>query len=1014
LRPQNATTANASKSGFVAEPSHPPLTAPLSTDDRREIRLQRFDAFVRKYLAVLPVIGCLFLLVPTARADDVADEADVQFSLGTERYQARDYERALAYFLASNRLARNRNVLFNIARCYEQLRQFPEAYRYYTRALDGETDDAAVARTNEAIARISPRVAVLRIVTDPPGARIYLDRKDLGERGTGPQRMALPPATYRVIAELEGYEDATSDPVDVRVGVERSVSLVLRRIVGTIRIPGPAGAAVRLDADNAPEACRTPCDVLAPPGQHTVILTKPGYRTVRVPISVGADQLSSIQPDLLPETGSLVVNSDERDAAIEVDGYTQGFTPAILTVPIGLHRIRVNLRGFRPVEREVVIRASEQTRLEVQLVSSDSVEAASRLSEPVEEAPASVSLVSSQEIRAMRYPTLAEAVRGVRGIYLSDDRGYETLGFRGFSRPGSYGNRVLITLDGVPLNDDWVWSSYVGYDVRTDLEDIDRIEVVRGPGSVVYGTSAFSGVVNMVTRSKEVPTGREIGTSVASDGVARARARITQHFGPSGGVWTSVAAGQSAGRDFFFPEYVADGPPAVAGNARGVDGARFATLTGRAWFKDLSLAWSLHHHNKHMPTGQFDTLLGDSRTHQADTRGFVEARFEPMLGKSVTSLTRLHANVYAYRGILARSPQDGGVETDEFDSYWVGAEQRFVLAPSPAFSASLGGEAQTHPHARQSNATEVGGVYFADVEDFVLAAVYGSLDLRPVSGLKLSAGGRLDYYSTFGSSLNPRFAVIIQPYPGGNLKILAGKAFKAPSIYELSYRAIGQLNNPELKPENIYSGEIEWSHRISPTVIATAAVYTNYITDLISLQNVPGSDNIQFQNTATPVGTIGGEVEVRRDWKEGWMVSASYSIQRSAYLASGSAADLLALNRSPDYREVPNAPTHLASIKGAAPILSRALTVMSRLSLEGQRFDTNDLAASDTVQLRTENAFLWDLVFTGTEARWGLNYSVGVYNAFDSRARYPVSTEFRQRSIAITGRSFLAALTLTF
>ena len=115
-----------------------------------------------------------------ARADDVADEADLMFTLGAERYQAGDYPHALAYFLASNRLARNRNVLFNIARCYEQLKQFPEAHRYYSRALEGEPDTAAVARINEALTRISPHIAVLQIVSDPPGARIYLDRKDLG------------------------------------------------------------------------------------------------------------------------------------------------------------------------------------------------------------------------------------------------------------------------------------------------------------------------------------------------------------------------------------------------------------------------------------------------------------------------------------------------------------------------------------------------------------------------------------------------------------------------------------------------------------------------------------------------------------------------------------------------------------------------------------------------------------------------------------------------------------------
>ena len=141
----------------------------------------------------------------------------------------------------------------------------------------------------------------------------------------------------------------------------------------------------------------------------------------------------------------------------------------------------------------------------------------------------------------MRYPTLAEALRGTRGVYSTDDRGYTSLGFRGLSLPGSYGKRVLVTLDGMPTNDDWSWASFNGFDLRTDLEDIDRIEVVRGPGSVVYGTSAFTGVINLVSRNAEVPSGVETSASAVSDGVLRGRIRLTHHFGPHAGAVHEVA-----------------------------------------------------------------------------------------------------------------------------------------------------------------------------------------------------------------------------------------------------------------------------------------------------------------------------------------------------------------------------------------------------------------------------------------------------------------------------------------
>ena len=603
----------------------------------------------------------LFSLVAAgggARADDVADEADLQFSLGAEAYQKQDYRSALEHFLSSNRLVANGNVMFNIARTYERLHRFPDAFRWYVRALEGERDAATRERIDRALRDLSPNVAVLRVDTDPPGAKVYLDRKDLGERGNSPQRLGVPPGRYRVIAELPGYEDAESPPLDAQLGQEAHVALTLVRILGTVRVAGAEGAQVHLDGEDAPTVCAAPCDAAVSPGPHTLYLTRPGAQTSAVPVDVLARSTVTVHPQLVPLTGTLVVDADERDAVIEVDGMPRGFTPAVLSVAAGAHHVRVSLKGFRTVERDATVAPNETAKLDLELVSATQVEAASRAIEEVRDAPGSVSVVPYQELRAMRYPTLAEAVRGVRGIYTSDDRGYVTLGFRGFGRPGDYGNRTLVLLDGQPMNDDWLWSSYVGYDLRTDLDDIERIEIVRGPGSVLYGTGAFSGVVNLVPRGTDEPTGAEVGMSVAGDGVARARAHVQARLGDRSGVWTTLAAGHAEGRDFFFPEYAADGPPAVAGQARGVDGFDVVTWTGQARWEFLKLQWSLNSHRKTLPTGEFDTILGDADTYQTDTRAMVEAKAEPNLGSIVQSTTRTYANYYGYRGHFAHLPEN--------------------------------------------------------------------------------------------------------------------------------------------------------------------------------------------------------------------------------------------------------------------------------------------------------------------------------------------------------------------
>ena len=101
-------------------------------------------------------------------------------------------------------------------------------------------------------------------------------------------------------------------------------------------------------------------------------------------------------------------------------------------------------------------------------------------------------------------------------------------------------------------------------------------------------------------------------------------------------------------------------------------------------------------------------------------------------------------------------------------------------------------------------------------------------------------------------------------------------------------------------------------------------------------------------------------------------------------------------------------------MRGAVPILSRALLLMSRLSLEGARYDNHDVITPGDSQQRTKDAWLWDFVLSGEEPHWGVSYSLGLYNAFDSRAHHPVSSEFRQRSIPISGRSVLATANVTF
>ncbi len=987
---------------------------------------------LRRIALFLAIAIGLFFARPVY-ADDVADEADLHFKIATEKYAGRDFRSALEHFLVSNRLVPNRNVVFNIARSYEQLGEFPDAFRYYTQVLDMNPDEGARQRANESLDRIKGNVAVLNVKTEPPGATVYINRKDLGPRGNTPRSLGFGAGKYRVLVELPGYEPTQSEEFDLIPGQQKEIALKLTLIVGTLRVQGDAGVVVRVDNPNAQPSGATPIDLILPPGRHRLFLSREGYQSSEREVEVLASKVVTSETRLPPTTGTLVVNADEQDALVEVDGKPMGFTPAVVTVQSGKRAVRVSLRGFRPSERVVDVRVNEQTRVDLQLRQVEEVEAASRTAEAVEDAPGSVSIVPGQEIRAMGYPTVVEALRGVRGIYVSDDTSYSTIGIRGFARLGDYGNRVLTLMNGQALNDSWIGSSFLGYDALTDLDDVERIEVVRGPGSVLYGTGAFSGVVNIVTRGRPNALGVSVGAGTQEDGLFRARVSANLPISRNVGAWITVAGAHAQGRDHYYPQLVtqpslsaAGLDPGFDGFSRGADGMDAGTITGGFFADALTIRYHANFRKKSFPSGFFTTLLGDPDSAFTDGRGFVEAKFEPSISKSFASLTRAVLNHYYFNGTYSfvgdPEPQ---TSKERFRGWWGTGEQRVVFTPVEEFKITAGGEVQIHKTSAQGIFTDCTGgacVDFSYLPDettstaefderpFEIYAGYALADLAPSPAFKLSAGLRIDYYSTFGSSgPSPRVAIVTKPYEDGVVKLLGGRAFRAPSIFEQFYQdGISLIPNEEIEPETTWSGELEYSHRFSSTVLGTVAGYANFIDNLISLRATGPEEDapVQYDNTGAPVLTLGGEAELRREWRQGWMASVSYSLQRSRYREN--ADDPVQL------REVPNSPEHMVSFRGAIPVVNRLATIATRLTFESGRYDRHEEELDPVPQSKTSPSVVWDVVLSGDVERGGLHYNVGVYNIVNTQYDLPVSANFPVDTIRQRGRTFLASANVAF
>ena len=157
-------------------------------------------------------------------------------------------------------------------------------------------------------------------------------------------------------------------------------------------------------------------------------------------------------------------------------------------------------------------------RIEVQRVFG-----ASERLQPVTEAPSSVTIVTAREIARYGYRTLADILRSVRGFYVSDDRNYSYVGVRGFSRPGDYSTRVLVLVNGHRVNDAVYDQAPVGSDLGLDVAMFERVEIIRGPASSLYGTSAFFAVVNIITRNGASLNGVAVDVDAGTLGTGMAR-----------------------------------------------------------------------------------------------------------------------------------------------------------------------------------------------------------------------------------------------------------------------------------------------------------------------------------------------------------------------------------------------------------------------------------------------------------------------------------------------------------
>jgi iron complex outermembrane receptor protein len=261
------------------------------------------------------------------------------------------------------------------------------------------------------------------------------------------------------------------------------------------------------------------------------------------------------------------------------------------------------------------------------------------------------------------------------------------------------------------------------------------------------------------------------------------------------------------------------------------------------------------------------------------------------------------------------------------------------------------------------------------------------------NNLILNAGVRYDHYSTFGSTTNPRLALIYSPFEKTTFKLIYGTAFRAPNVYELYYNdgGVTQKANPGLAPEKIRTCEIVYEQFIGNNLRSTVNLFYNKIKDLINLTNDPADDLLVFMNIGE-VKAKGLEAELEGKWESGITGRMSYTFQETMNEIT---AETLS-----------NSPKHLAKLNLTVPLLKEKLF----LGLEEQYMSRRKTLNGDY----SKSSCLTNVTLFGRNLLKGIEASVSVYNLFNYKYGDPGSEEHVPDIIMQDGRSFRAKLTYRF
>jgi outer membrane receptor protein involved in Fe transport len=569
-----------------------------------------------------------------------------------------------------------------------------------------------------------------------------------------------------------------------------------------------------------------------------------------------------------------------------------------VALPLTLTAIAVPALGEEP-DTEL---STTDALFEFEQDLEEMVSVSSFSAETLDRAPAAVVLVNRKQIQGMGARTLADVLRLIPGVDIAlSNNGVVNPSIRGLDQPAD----ILLLIDGQRVNS--AMTGAAQYTFPASL--IERVEVIRGPGSALYGSNAFLGVISVTTRKTST---------------LEASAR----YGSFNSIEGSVIGGQSDGNwmyrgfvDFRGSEgpgfvlsrdYLSDFQPEVSQAPGRINGEYESLHAGVTVRRGPVEVGGLFMQNDRGPyVGPTNVLAREGRYQNRFMTVWSKLDYE--LTNNVRLLAQLNANQWQIDDRVLSMPPgwssrgsdidvdgdglpelfpDGLIEHEAYRALTLGADLRLAWTQDLIGRLTFGTQASyqgVRDTLFETNAQ--GDVFRPDLADYnnrtfpevgrTFLAPYLLWERWFADWIGATAGLRYDHYSDFGAELSPMAVLVLHPWELGSVKLLFGRAFRSPTLRELHSRNNLAFGNPDLKAETIQTYEVSIGQHFLTHYHAQASVYYHQVKNRIEVpQSTSWSGQNPFLNRVGTTG-MGADIQLSATWANGSSVFANLAYQQN-------------------------------------------------------------------------------------------------------------------------------------